>query len=526
MNVKRESLTTELIPELKQEAKRLRGQPTEHLTKTPNRFLNNHLYQSGLLVDWSRQFIDARVFKLLDDYASQVQVHKFLRLMAGNDLVNTTEQRAASHIQQRELIHNITNLDNQEIQQSRTEMLNLASSIREGKQLGYSGKRFTDILHIGIGGSHLGAELVCTALSTNPTLRIHFVTAVNFEQLEQLLSRLNPASTLCVVASKSYTTYETIENARLIRRWFTERTSPSTNFTSHFVHITSNDKLPPDREVILKVPDSVGGRYSVWSSMGFPIALTLGQEPYLDFLRGAHEMDVHVLATENPADNLAIRLALLSLWNISGLDATSHLVLTYDTRFRHLASYLQQLEMESNGKSTTTERQPVSSPTSPVVWGGSETEGQHAYHQWLHQGTHNYSADILAILPDTTSTDMDNLNWVVANALAQSSVMLNGVQVSHNNKFKEIKGQHGSTVFLLKHLDAKTLGSLLALYEHKVACLGYFWGINSFDQWGVETGKQLANDVVQLLQSKNLQGIDPTLSDFVAKIEFLQTTSD
>ncbi|MDE0093002.1 MAG: hypothetical protein OXO49_00640 [Gammaproteobacteria bacterium] len=526
MNVNRDSLTTELIRELKGEAKRLRGQPTEHLTKTPNRFRNNHQYQSGLLVDWSRQFIDERVFKLLDDYATQCQVHHFLHLIAGNEIVNTTEQRAASHIQHRELKHNITNLDNQELQQSRTEMLNLAIAIRDGTQLGCSGKRFTDILHVGIGGSHLGAELVCNSLSSNSTLRIHFVTTVNFEQLKQLLSRLNPDSTLCVVASKSYTTYETIENAQLIRRWFIERTSPNTDFTSHFVHITSNADLPPDREVVLKVPDSVGGRYSVWSSMGFPIALTLGQEQYLDFLHGAHEMDVHVLETENPATNLAIRLALLSLWNISGLDATSHLVLTYDTRLRHLASYLQQLEMESNGKSMTTEQQPVSCPTSPVVWGGSETEGQHAYHQWLHQGTQNYNADIFAILPEASSNDADNLNWVIANALAQSSVMLNGVQTSHNNRFKEIKGQHGSTVFLLKQLDAKTLGSLLALYEHKVACLGYFWGINSFDQWGVETGKQLANDVVQLLQSKDLSGIDPTLSDFVAKIKFLQASSE
>ena len=524
MNDERESLTAELIQSLCSQAKRLHAQAPDKLVNEAERFCHHHMYVSGLLVDWSRQFIDDDVFALLDDYANKIQVHRFLRSIADGATVNPTEQRSASHICHREFDHRLTGIDNQEVLDARAKMLNLAKAIRVGTRFGYSGKRFTDVLHVGIGGSHLGAELICSALNSKRSLRIHFITSVQPEQLHRVLVQLDPQSTLCVVASKSYTTFETIENARHIRQWFIEYSPPNTDFSNHFVHITSNSHLVSTAETVLHIPDTVGGRYSVWSSMGFPIALVLGEEHYLSFLQGAQEMDTHVLSSTEPAKNLAIRLATIALWNIAALDATSHLILTYDARLSQLTSYLQQLEMESNGKSVTTDQQPVSNLTCPVIWGGIETEGQHAYHQWLHQGTHNYSADILAVIPSESSVKRDNHDWVLANALAQSSVMLNGVRSAPETQFKEILGRHGSTVILFKTFDARTLGSLLALYEHKVACLGYFWGINSFDQWGVETGKQLANDVFKLVQLQEIHGIDPTLNDLVDKIKSIQTS--
>ena len=253
--------------------------------------------------------------------------------------------------------------------------------------------------------------------------------------------------------------------------------------------------------------------------MGLAIAIAFGTDVYEELHAGARAIDHHVLDTENVAHNLAIKLALIAVWNTNVLNTESHLILPYDPRLELLPAYLQQLEMESNGKSVSRDGDSLNHHTSPIVWGGAETDGQHAYHQLLHQGTRKYSADIIVTRSEELLDDNSNADdWILANAVAQSSVMFAGHQVPSGPTFKNIPGRHGSTMIVLKDLNAFNLGALIALYEHKVACLGHLWNVNSFDQWGVEAGKQLANDVYAFLQQDERQNIPRSTADLLAKI--------
>lgn len=500
-----------LWQELDAHARRFSDLDLNRLLADNSRFADSHLQIDHLLVDWSRQLVDKPILELLKQLAVKSRVHQFLLSMSCGDLVNNTESRAATHIEQRSLSTSDRSLQS---------MLNIAREIRKGTLSGYSGKSFTDVVNVGIGGSHLGPELVYRALERKQGPRVHFLSNTHPSARSEIVEALDPESTLFIIASKSYGTFETLDNARFIRQWMNERVPPDADLGNHFIHVTSNPEQITNNETVLLVPSSIGGRFSIWSAMGSAIAIAFGTDVYQDLLAGARSMDVHVLETSDVAHNLAIKLALLAVWNTNVLKTESHLILPYDPRLQLLPAYLQQLEMESNGKSISRDGEPINQHTSPIVWGGVETDGQHAYHQLLHQGTRKYSADI--IVTHSASLQNDNSNtedWILANALAQSTVMFAGNQVSSDQRFKHIEGRHGSTIFVLNELNAFNLGALIALYEHKVACLGHLWNINSFDQWGVEAGKRLAVDVYAFLHHGEVQNIPPVTATLLNKIK-------
>ena len=502
---------TQLWQELRSHADRVSELDLQQLLADSTRFAESHLTVGNLLVDWTRQLVDQPIQEQLNRLAVDSRLHEFLHSMVRGDIVNHTESRAVSHVEQRSTLKG---------DQSLEIMLSLADQIRSGEICGHSGKPFTDVVNVGIGGSHLGPEMVYRALRQNYGPKIHFLTNIHPDARTKLLNLLNPDSTLFIIASKSYGTFETLDNARFVRQWMNSNVPPDADLSRHFIHITSNPERVSENETVLQVPHSIGGRFSLWSAMGFAIAIAFGTDAYRELHAGARAMDLHVLETESVAQNLAIKLALLAIWNINILNTESHLILPYDPRLQLLPAYLQQLEMESNGKCVCRDGETVSQRTSPVVWGGIETDGQHAYHQLLHQGTGVYSADII-ITRSATSSDVNTSSedWILANAVAQSTVMFAGYRAPIEQTFKNIKGRHGSTIIVLKELNAYNLGSLIGLYEYKVACLGHLWNINSFDQWGVEAGKLLAGDVYGFLRHDKGQAVPESTAALLAKIE-------
>ena len=505
-----QSTNSELWAELRTHARRILNSDLNQFLDDASRFTDCHLTVEKLLADWSRQLVDQPIQELLHELALNSRVHDFLQSMSRGDLVNATESRSATHTEQR-----CSDSSDGSLQS----MLCLAEEIREGTRVGYSGKTFSDVVNVGIGGSHLGPELVYRALEQKRGPRIHFLTNSHPTVRSNLLDSLNPESTLFIIASKSYGTFETIDNARYIRQWMIERVPPEADLANHFIYITSNPERVSNNETVLEVPVSIGGRFSLWSAMGLSIAIAFGADVYQELHAGARTMDLHVLETRDVARNLAIKLALLAVWNTNVLNTESQLILPYDPRLQLLPPYLQQLEMESNGKSVSKDGEPISHQTCPIVWGGVETDGQHAFHQLLHQGTRKYSADIIVTRSEVSLDDDTNADdWILANAVAQSTVMFAGFQAPSGQTFKNISGRHGSTIIVLKELNAFNLGALIALYEHKVACLGHLWNVNSFDQWGVEAGKLLADDVYGYLRREQTPNISPTTTHLLDKI--------
>ena len=507
------------------ESHRIKSRHARYLTESTDRFVQNHRQLHDILIDWSRQRVDEAALASLHQYASARDTLKFLHKMSQGEKLNVSEERAVMHMALRNVNTTPTSSTAELIVRERNRMLDFAEAVRRGSIRGFGGHTFTDVVHIGIGGSHLGPALVCDALPSSNFPNIHFVTNIDRRQLQPLLSTLDPSRTLFVVATKSYSTPETLANAEFFRAWMKDRVDPVTTFSNHFVHITSKPNPTASDERTFLIPESVGGRYSLWSAMGLPIALAIGREQFLDLLRGAHAVDRHALSSPIE-DNLAVLLALLSIWNVNLMGANSHLVLPYDSRLKMLPAYCQQLEMESNGKHVTSEGSPIDMQTSPVVWGGLETDGQHAWHQFLHQGTQNYSADFIVTLDAMPEgLDFGSQNWIIANALSQSSLMLRGKTVDSAQKYSEIPGNHGSTVICLKSLNAYSLGALLALFEHKVAIAGHLLGINSFDQWGVEEGKRLADQIHAAIADGIPLKYDFATAELVRKIRELMGKS-
>ncbi len=493
------------------------------ITQIAGRFAANHQEVEGLIVDWSRQRIDEGGIRALDKLADDRDTLGFLDRLARGEILNLTENRSVMHMALRDIGRKLNYINNtiaEQIATERKRMLEFAEDVRQGRVQGSDGKAFTDIVHCGIGGSHWGPALVCDALqefSSSP-IRLHFCSNSDPRNLQTLESSLPASTTLLVVASKSNSTFETLANARRARTWLTERLKPEADLDSHFVHISSKPDAQVGSARKFWIPDSVGGRFSLWSSMGLPIAIFMGRDRFLELLEGANAMDLHVLS-EPTGTNVAIRLATLAIWNTNFLNCESHLVLPYDSRLKLLTPYCQQLEMESNGKRVDTDGETVGEQTSPVVWGGLETDGQHAWHQLLHQGTRSYSADIVASLDALDSkSDQDMHEWMLANAVAQSAVMLAGTTDASTEPHRQIPGGNGSTVILLDQVNPRTLGALLALYEHKVAACGHLWGINSFDQWGVEEGKLQAGRVHDAIQGEAADEVDPATAELLLTI--------
>ena len=453
---------------------------------------------AGNLFDFSRQHVNQEVLDALLELAEERDWKAQREALFAGEPVNTSEGVPALHTALRAPDHEQPEAAAHVVPQIRQRLTAFAESIRTGRRTGHSGRPFQRVIHIGIGGSQLGPALVTEALhSADCPLDVRFVANIDGHAIADALADADPETTLFIVVSKSFTTLETQANAAAARSWLLERTNQREAVAAQFVAVTARTEaaaawgLQPAH--IFPLWEWVGGRFSLWSAVGAPVALSLGKAGFEALLEGAHAMDRHF--RQAPAEaNAPLLAALIDIWNTNFLGIANHAVLPYDHRLRHLPAYLQQIKTESNGKSTRHDGSGTGVHTVPVIWGGEGTTGQHAFHQMLHQGTRAFTADFIL-----TGTDghqpprpelADHHRWLLANGLAQGQAMALGWQ--HEDAHRAAPGDHATNTFVLDRLDASSLGALLAFYEHRVFCQGLIWDINSFDQWGVEFGKRLA----------------------------------
>lgn len=485
---------------------------------------------SGHVFDFSKQRMTQEVLDTLLALAAQSGLHaQRAALWAGSPL-NLTENRAVLHVALRDragrryaLAGDAEGSINRQVDDELARMQAFVTAVRDGQWLGYTGQPITDVVSIGIGGSNLGPQTVCQALAeyADERLQVHFVSNVDGISIHRTLAKLNPATTLFVVASKTFTTRETMINAQTARQWLLADGTDANAVAQHFAAVTAaTDKAQAmgiSADNIFAMWDWVGGRFSLWSAIGLPIALYLGFEHFDALLAGAQAMDEHFL-TAPDSDNLPLLMALVGIWNSTFLQVPTLAILPYDQGLSFLPAYLQQAEMESNGKSVQRDGRPVSYNTCPIVWGQLGIDGQHAFYQLLHQGTHAVAADFIGsktalhALPD----HHENL---LANLIAQTQALMAGVgaeQVSQSLRTQGLDdraigalvphkvhaGNRSSSTLLLERLSPHSLGALIALYEHKIFAQGVIWNICSYDQWGVELGKQLAGKVERQLKGE------------------------
>ncbi|RUT33199.1 glucose-6-phosphate isomerase [Arsenicitalea aurantiaca] len=482
----------------------------------PERFRTFSATERDLLLDYSKNRIDLEAMTALFDLARAADLEARRDAMWSGEAINTTENRAVLHMALRHQDDTRVLLGGRDVMPAVRETLErirvFTDAVRGGALTGATGRRFTDIVNIGIGGSDLGPAMVTLALEpyTRPDLRAHYVSNVDGAHINDTLKRLDPATTLFVVASKTFTTDETMTNAGSARAWIA-RSLGEGAVGSHFAAVSTNLTacaafgIQEDR--IFGFWDWVGGRYSVWSAIGLPVALAIGFDNFSAFLAGAAQMDVHFRTT--PLEqNLPVIMGLLGVWYRNVWGFPTHAVLPYDQRLSRFPAYLQQQDMESNGKSVTLSGAPVGWSTGPVVWGEPGTNGQHAFYQLIHQGTDVIPCDfLLAVVPQEKLPP--HHAKLVANCLAQSEALMLGktrdeveaelraegldeAAIAALAPHKVFPGNRPSNTLIYEKLDPRMLGRLIALYEHKVFVQGTIWGINSFDQWGVELGKQLA----------------------------------
>ena len=485
----------------------------------PERFAAFSQQAPHVFADLSKNRLSATTEALLIDLAVQCQLGKYRDAMFAGDMINSTEKRAVMHFLLRNpalapassakfATNNVANL-HADVQQMLEAMLGFAEQVR-------SDASFTDIVNIGIGGSDLGPQMAVLALDefAMAEKRIHFVSNVDGQELASVLRHLKPQNTLFLIASKTFTTDETLTNARSAKAWF--QASGGSEVARHFVALTSNVAAAADFGIATTFGfwDWVGGRYSVWSAIGLPLAISIGAKGYKDFLAGAHAMDEHFKTTPL-ARNLPVRLGLLDVWyrNFHGFSSRS--VAPYSSALRRWPAYLQQLEMESNGKQVDSLGRRLPFETSPVVWGEPGTNGQHAYFQMLHQGSAVIPVEFVVVARNQASLPGHQAK-LLANALAQAQALMLGK--SDAGGHQHFDGNRPSTFLLLDELNPASLGALIALQEMRVFVSGAIWGINSFDQWGVELGKVLAKDIAQRLASGDASGLDGSTAGLLRRL--------
>ena len=468
------------------------------------------------LFDFSRQPVDLEVLRTLLELAEERRWKERRDALFAGEPVNTTESVPALHTALRAPAAEQPQAAAQAVPAARRRLMAFAESIRDGRRTGHSGRAFQRVIHIGIGGSQLGPELVTEALGrADCPLTFRFVANIDGHAIADALADADPETTLFIVVSKSFTTLETLTNAATARNWLLERTNNREAVSAQFVAVTAQTEaatawgLRPEN--IFPLWSWVGGRFSLWSAVGAPIALSLGEAGFGALLDGAHAMDQHFRQKRAEA-NAPLLAALIDIWNINFLGIANHAVLPYDHRLRRLPAYLQQLKTESNGKSTRHDGSDTSVHTIPFIWGGEGTTGQHAFHQMLHQGTRAFTADFILTGADGHQPPRpelaDHHRWLLANGLGQGQALALGWQ--HEDPHRAAPGNHGTNTFVLDRLNARSLGALLAFYEHRVFCQGLIWDINSFDQWGVEFGKQLAKTLFEQL-GHAAEGVGATL---------------
>lgn len=520
---------------------------TELFAQQPDRAQQFSVKAAGVYFDYSKQRLDHGVRQELIALAHSCGLKQKINELYQGDKVNSSEERAALHTALR--LPKAAKLSHQgvdvvtEVHDSLEKAADLVDRIRNGIWRGYSGKAITDVVNIGVGGSDLGPVMANTALDewADSTIQVHFVSNMDGTQLGSLLERLNPETTLFIVSSKSFGTVDTLSNAQTAKAWLmTTGGSQATLLRRHFIGISANPERVTAwgiaKEHQLKLWDWVGGRFSMWSAIGLAVAIRIGMPRFYEMLQGAYAMDQHFLQADFE-QNLPVLLGLIGVWNSTFLDINAHTVLPYDGRLKYLPSYLTQLEMESNGKSVTHEGQPVSYATCPILWGEIGSNAQHAFYQLLHQGTQKVSCDFIACVNyyhDSESSELKRQHALsLANCLAQSRVLAFGNDAlkvkpeyvpSDLDKFKRYRGNQPSTTILLDTLTPSSFGALIALYEHKVFVMASIWDINPFDQWGVEMGKKVADEVfshIHITELSTASATTPMQTSFDSSTEAL-----
>ncbi|MFP6305865.1 glucose-6-phosphate isomerase [Helicobacter pylori] len=479
----------------------------------------------SLSLDYSKNRLNDTTLKLLFELADDCSLKEKIEAMFKGEKINTTEKRAVLHTALRSLNDAEILLDNMEVLKSVRSVLKrmraFSDSVRSGKRLGYTNQVITDIVNIGIGGSDLGALMVCTALKRygHPRLKMHFVSNVDGTQILDVLEKINPASTLFIVASKTFSTQETLTNALTARKWFVERSGDEKHIAKHFVAVSTNKEAVQqfgiDEHNMFEFWDFVGGRYSLWSAIGLSIMIYLGKKNFNALLKGAYLMDEHFRNAPFES-NLPVLMGLIGVWYINFFQSKSHLIAPYDQYLRHFPKFIQQLDMESNGKRISKKGETIPYDTCPVVWGDMGINAQHAFFQLLHQGTHLIPIDFIASL-DKKPNAKGHHEILFSNVLAQAQAFMKGKSYEEalgellskgldKDEAKDLAhhrvffGNRPSNILLLEKISPSNIGALVALYEHKVFVQGVIWDINSFDQWGVELGKELAVPILQELE--------------------------
>ncbi len=502
----------------------------ELFAENPNRFDDFSMQFGDILFDYSKHRTNQETLNLLFKLARDSQVESWRDRMFAGEKINFTENRAVLHTALRNRSKHPVFVDGKDvmpdIKRVLLHMRDFSNSVRSGKHLGYTGKRVTDIVNIGIGGSDLGPVMVCNALKpyAQKGLNAHFVSNIDGAHLAQVLEICNPETTLFIVASKTFTTQETMTNALSARQWFLTAAKEDIHIAKHFVALSTNAKAVStfgiDARNMFEFWDWVGGRYSLWSAIGLSIALYVGMDNFEALLEGGFEMDEH-FKTAPLEQNMPVIMAMLGVWYNNFFHCDSQAILPYDQGMNRFPAYLQQADMESNGKFIDREGNKVHCKTGPIIWGEPGTNGQHAFYQLIHQGNKLIPCDFM--MPTHSQYKMgscgdEHHKILLANCFAQTSALMNGKTydeakaelLSQNMPETELEvllphkvfeGNRPTTTILFNKLDAKTLGKLIALYEHKIFVQGIIWNINSYDQWGVELGKQLAAGILPQLKS-------------------------
>jgi len=491
------------------------------LFEQPERFECYSLQLEDLLVDYSKNRVNGEIFSALMDLARETELHQAIESMFSGEAINQTENRAVLHTALRNRSNHPVYVDKQdvmpEINAVLAQMKGFADQIHGGTWLGYTGKPIKSLVNIGIGGSDLGPVMVTEALKPfqNPDLEIFFVSNVDGTHIAETLKKVDPETTLFFIASKTFTTQETMTNAHTARSWFLEQSKDESAVAKHFVALSTNAKAVSafgiDTNNMFAFWDWVGGRYSLWSAIGLPIACVIGFDKFEQLLSGAYSMDEHFRHTTFER-NIPVVLAMIGIWNTNFLGAASEAILPYDQYLHRFAAYFQQGNMESNGKYVTRQSVKVNYSTGPIIWGEPGTNGQHAFYQLIHQGTHLIPCDFIA--PAISHNPIgDHHQKLLSNFFAQTEALMKGkpleeVQAEMRKAGKSeseigqiaphrvFEGNRPTNSILVKKITPYTLGQLIAMYEHKIFVQGVVWNIFSFDQWGVELGKVLANGIL------------------------------
>ncbi|MEA3639064.1 MAG: glucose-6-phosphate isomerase [Lamprobacter sp.] len=481
---------------------------------------------AGLHLDFSKHIATEETLRLLFELARAVDLEQWRERMFTGEPINLSEDRAVLHTALRNRTQVRTLVDGEDVMpavdQVLARMQDFSERVRTGEWKGHTGQAITDVVNIGIGGSNLGPKMVCEALRPyqSDQLRPHFVSNVDGTHLAETLRGLNPETTLFIIASKTFTTQETMTNAQSARRWLVDGLGDDTAVRNHFVAVSTNTEQVAefgiDTDQMFEFWDWVGGRYSLWSAIGLPIAIAVGFERFAELLAGAHEMDVHFRSA--PLErNLPVILALLGVWYVNFAAAKTQAILPYDQSLQYFPAYFQQGDMESNGKHVTREGERVDYNTGPVVWGQPGTDGQHAFYQLIHQGTELIPCDFIAPIKSHHPLGRHH-ELLIANCIAQTEALMRGRTLQEAKEEmiasglseaeadrlapqRQFDGNRPTSTILMDQVSPRTLGALIALYEHKIFTQGIIWGINSFDQWGVELGKKLANVIIGELEA-------------------------